>query len=243
MGEDQQRTDCALPYRAGHRPDECGRRVCRHRQHGLQGVPGHGSMAAAPHFLACRSVHQCSRNRSRDTVDRLRYVFRVLIPSNDALLEAGIFKSVDSGETWFSVQNPPSDAPVTLDDTAEGLPRKMIHQLREHQLADVHARPLCPRRRQDRVLSRSNRRHAKNASLLRSISDLHNPDYALTGHYCPLMTSSALRRFGSKQTTTASADFCQPIPTPCDVGSTRQADRSPRVRRATFTLMPVGFTS
>jgi len=35
-------------------------------------------------------------------------------------------------------------------------------------------------------------------------------------------------------TTTASADFCQPIPTPRDVGSTRQIDRPPRVRRATF---------
>ena len=32
-------------------------------------------------------------------------------------------------------------ATVTLDDTADGLPRKMIHQLGEHQLADVHARP------------------------------------------------------------------------------------------------------
>ena len=42
-------------------------------------------------------------------------------------------------------------------------------------------------------------------------------------------------------TTMASADFCQPMPTPCDVSSTRQADRSPRVRRATVTLMPVGF--
>ena len=32
----------------------------------------------------------------------------------------------------------------------------------------------------------------------------------------------------------ASADFCHPIPTPYDVGSTRQDDRSPRVIRATF---------
>jgi hypothetical protein len=43
--------------------------------------------------------------------------------------------------------------------------------------------------------------------------------------------------------TTASADFCHPIPTPCDVSSTRQGGRSPRVMRATFTLMPVGSTS
>src|ERR1700675_2754927 len=42
-------------------------------------------------------------------------------------------------------------------------------------------------------------------------------------------------------TTTASADFCQPIPTPHDVGSTRQIGRSPRVKRVTFMLMPVGF--
>ena len=32
----------------------------------------------------------------------------------------------------------------------------------------------------------------------------------------------------------ASADFCHPIPTPYDVGSTRQDDRSPRVTRVTF---------
>ena len=34
--------------------------------------------------------------------------------------------------------------------------------------------------------------------------------------------------------TTASADFCRPIPTPCDAGSTRQSGSSPRVRRVTF---------
>jgi len=32
----------------------------------------------------------------------------------------------------------------------------------------------------------------------------------------------------------ASADFCQPIPTPHDAGSTRQVDRPPRVMRVTF---------
>ena len=31
------------------------------------------------------------------------------------------------------------------------------------------------------------------------------------------------------------ADFCQPIPTPLDAGSTRQAGRPPRVIRVTFT--------
>ena len=35
-------------------------------------------------------------------------------------------------------------------------------------------------------------------------------------------------------TLTASADFCQPIPSLCSDGSTWQVDRSPRVRRATF---------
>ena len=56
------------------------------------------------------------------------------------------------------------------------------------------------------------------------------------------MTGSALRRL-VKPTTMASADFCQPIPAPLDAGSTRQVDRSPRVRRATFTLMPAAFTA
>jgi hypothetical protein len=32
----------------------------------------------------------------------------------------------------------------------------------------------------------------------------------------------------------ASADFCRPVPTPLDAGSTRQIGRSPRVRRVTF---------
>ena len=41
----------------------------------------------------------------------------------------------------------------------------------------------------------------------------------------------------------ASADFCQPIPKPLSFGSTVQVDRSPRVRHATFTLMPAAFTS
>ena len=40
----------------------------------------------------------------------------------------------------------------------------------------------------------------------------------------------------------AAADFCQPIPAPLDAGSTRQIDRSPRVRRATFTLILAAFT-
>jgi hypothetical protein len=47
------------------------------------------------------------------------------------------------------------------------------------------------------------------------------------------MTGLALCRVVSP-TRMASADFCLPIPTPLDDGSTRQADRPPRVRRATF---------
>ena len=41
----------------------------------------------------------------------------------------------------------------------------------------------------------------------------------------------------------ASADSLHPIPASLDVGSTRQAGGPPRVIRATFLLMPVGFTS
>ena len=66
-------------------------------------------------------------------------------------------------------------------DGAERLPRQMLHQLGEHQLADVHARHLCLKRRQIRALQRSNRRHTKNGSLLQSISNLRKPDHALTG--------------------------------------------------------------
>ena len=43
--------------------------------------------------------------------------------------------------------------------------------------------------------------------------------------------------------TTASADFCQPFLAPHGARSTRPVDRSPRVRHATFTLMPAAFTS
>ncbi len=56
------------------------------------------------------------------------------------------------------------------------------------------------------------------------------------------MTGLALHRSVSS-TNMAAADFCQPIPTPLDVSSTRQVDRSPRVRRVTFTLMPAAFTT
>jgi len=43
--------------------------------------------------------------------------------------------------------------------------------------------------------------------------------------------------------TMASADFCQPFLAPHGTRSTRPIDRSPRVRHATFTLMPAAFTS
>ena len=41
----------------------------------------------------------------------------------------------------------------------------------------------------------------------------------------------------------ASADFCQPFLAPHGTRSSRPIDRSPRVRHATFTLMPAAFTS
>jgi len=41
----------------------------------------------------------------------------------------------------------------------------------------------------------------------------------------------------------ASADFCYSIPAPLDASSTRQNNRSPRVRHATFTLIPAAFTT
>jgi hypothetical protein len=41
----------------------------------------------------------------------------------------------------------------------------------------------------------------------------------------------------------ASADFCCPIPAPCDAGSQWQGNRPPRVMRVTFTLMPAASTS
>ena len=72
-------------------------------------------------------------------------------------------------------------AAVTLDDAAEGLPRQMLHQLGEHQLANVHARHLCLKRRQIRRYQRSNRTHTKNGSLPQPISDLSKSDHALTG--------------------------------------------------------------
>ena len=43
--------------------------------------------------------------------------------------------------------------------------------------------------------------------------------------------------------TTASADFYHPIPTPRDVSSQWQADRSPKVMRVTFPLIPAASTS
>ncbi len=41
----------------------------------------------------------------------------------------------------------------------------------------------------------------------------------------------------------ASADFCLPIPARCRAGSTWQEDRSPRVMRATFLLIPAAYMS
>ena len=49
----------------------------------------------------------------------------------------------------------------------------------------------------------------------------------------PLVTGSALQLL-VKEPNMASADSCSPIPTPHGVGSQWQANRPPRVRRATF---------
>jgi hypothetical protein len=70
---------------------------------------------------------------------------------------------------------------VTLDDATEPLPRKMIHQLGEHQFANVHTCLLRLNRRQIHAFRRSNRRHPKNGSLLQPISALQNFSNALTG--------------------------------------------------------------
>jgi hypothetical protein len=58
----------------------------------------------------------------------------------------------------------------------------------------------------------------------------------------PLLAGSALRDL-VRAALMASADSLQPIPASLDVGSTRQTGGHPRVIRATFLLMPVGFTS
>jgi hypothetical protein len=42
----------------------------------------------------------------------------------------------------------------------------------------------------------------------------------------------------SPKPTMPSADFCQPIPAPCDAGSTRQIGRSPRVMHPPSRLCP-----
>jgi len=72
-------------------------------------------------------------------------------------------------------------APVALDDVAEDLPRKMIHQMGEPQFAGMHAPHLCLKGPQVRAFRRSNRRHAENDSLLQPISDLRKPHCKLTG--------------------------------------------------------------
>ena len=55
------------------------------------------------------------------------------------------------------------------------------------------------------------------------------------------MTNSVLH-WSFTPANTTSADFCYSIPALLNAGSTRQNSRSPRVRRATFTLMPAAST-
>jgi hypothetical protein len=76
----------------------------------------------------------------------------------------------------------PMIAVVARDNAPESLPRQMIHQLREHQLADVHAPRSLPRSREDCAVRRSNRRHAKNGTLIQQISELPNSRLESTGH-------------------------------------------------------------
>jgi hypothetical protein len=61
--------------------------------------------------------------------------------------------------------------------------------------------------------------------LLRSSSKFGSPERRLVFGPSPRWSLPA---------TMASADFCRPVPTPLDVGSTRQIGRSPRVMRVTF---------
>ena len=49
-------------------------------------------------------------------------------------------------------------AAITIDDASEGIPRQVIHQLREYQFAHVHARRSRAKNRQNRAFRRSNRR-------------------------------------------------------------------------------------
>ena len=58
----------------------------------------------------------------------------------------------------------------------------------------------------------------------------------------PRLAGLALRRV-VRSTTMASADFCSPIPTRYRADSTWQANRPPRVMRATFLLIPAAYTS
>ena len=58
----------------------------------------------------------------------------------------------------------------------------------------------------------------------------------------PRLAGLALRRV-VRSTTMASADFCSPISTRYSADSAWQANRPPRVMRATFLLIPAAYTS
>ncbi|MGB8433496.1 MAG: VIT domain-containing protein [Burkholderiales bacterium] len=74
-------------------------------------------------------------------------------------------------------------AAVALDDASKRLPRQMLHQLREHQLACVHERHSGCKKRQLRPVRRSSRRHRKNGTLLNQIKCLRFGEKRLIGHY------------------------------------------------------------
>jgi len=49
------------------------------------------------------------------------YAAYAVLDGSDFLIEAGLFKSIDSGETWFAAQNPPSDInALAIDPSAPG---------------------------------------------------------------------------------------------------------------------------
>jgi hypothetical protein len=72
---------------------------------------------------------------------------------------------------------------MTLHDATEALPRKMIHELGEHQFAAIHARHLGLGKPHNDALRGSSRRHPQIATLLQQFSSLRTPKTKLTGQH------------------------------------------------------------
>ena len=77
----------------------------------------------------------------------------------------------------------PMIATITLHDATEALPRKMIHELGEHQFAAIHARHLGLGKPHNDALRGSSRRHPQIATLLQQFSSLRTPKTKLTGQH------------------------------------------------------------